>query len=728
MRLLPAAAAAFLFGLFLSTLSHADPDLHQALERLERLRDAVEVDADSVEYSETERRVLAKGGVRIRLQERSLFADEVVVDLDDQSLVATGNVVLMEGLNRLEGERIEYNYRTNLGVVTNGRGLLMPGVSFSGVEIRREGEGQYSIRDGGFTTCRLCQPEPQAPDWEFHVQEATVYQDEWVVSRNTSFWVRGVPALFSPILAFPIGPRRTGFLIPRFGYGNNDGFVVKQPFYWAISPSQDATLTTTYRSRRGFEFLGEYRYILAEDARGEMSGRYLHDISSTAPQENRAEFKWLHDQILAPTWTFKADVRIQSDRALARDFVDSSVADRTQRTLPSKGFVTQATPQYMLLGLVDVTRDLSDVAGTRTSRLPELRFQWLPDRVLETPLVVEGETSMVYLERSPGENSGRLDFYPGLHLPVVLTPWLTATGQAAFRETAYTESVESREGNTRTLAEVGGRLLSRFARRFEEPGLGWLRLTHIVEPALTYQYVPWTDQQSLPQFDATDFISPQNRMLYRLTNRLVARWREAGGAIRSHEVATLEISQSWNLQPRTREFSDVYLTGLTPERVDQAVTDVHSLGNGFSQARERALSNLVFAAGVSPLPGIAFRGTLAFNTEDRRSEAVNTGLEVRLPDLLRLEVGSTYARDRDANGVVGKLELILSKVIRLEFLTRYDIHTNTSLENAVGLRYSSCCWEVALRYTNRARGTGQESENAVHVTFDLKVPTPTVPR
>ncbi|MEK6716687.1 MAG: putative LPS assembly protein LptD, partial [candidate division NC10 bacterium] len=319
MRYRPAAAVIFVSGLLLATVSHAANDLQQDLDRLQRLRDAVEVDADSVEYLEAERKVVARGGVRIVLEDRSLFADEVAMDLDDQTLVATGHVILMEGLNRLEGDRIEYNYRTNLGVVTNGRAFLAPGVTFSGVEIRREGEKQYHLRQGRFTTCRLCQPEPQAPDWEFRAEEATVYQDDWVVSRNTSFWVRGIPVLFAPIAALPIGPRRTGFLVPRFGYGNRDGFVVKQPFFWAISPSQDATLTPVYRGKRGFELLGEYRYILAEDSRGELSGRYLHDNASTAPQQNRAEFKWLHSQLLAPTWTFTADVRIQTDRNLTRD-------------------------------------------------------------------------------------------------------------------------------------------------------------------------------------------------------------------------------------------------------------------------------------------------------------------------------------------------------------------------------------------------------------------------
>jgi LPS-assembly protein len=725
MRLRLAAAAAFLCCLLLTPSGRAADDLRMDLDRLQRLRDAVEVDADSVEYSEAERKVAAKGNVHIVLEGRSLFADEVSVDLDDQTLVATGHVILMEGLNRLEGDRIEYNYRTNLGVVTNGRALLSPGVSFSGTEIRREGERTYRLKDGRFTTCRACQPEGQTVDWEMRARDATVYQNEWVFSRDTSFWVRGIPALYSPILALPVGPRRTGFLIPRFGYGNADGFVVKQPFFWAISPSQDATLTPIYRTKRGFDFLADYRYILSENSRGEMTGRYLYDITPSAPQKNRGQFTWQHDQELAPTWTGKADVRIQSDTTLNRNFVDSTVLERTQATLPSNIFVTQTTPQYMLLGLVNYTRDLVNATTTQAGRFPDVRFQWLPSQVLGTPLVAEGDTSAVYLVRNQGQNAGRVDLHPSIRLPLPLGPWLTATNLAAVRETAYTQSENSAGESNRILVELGERLTSRFGRHFDEPGLGLLRLTHILEPTLAYQYIPWTNQQSLPQFDPTDFISPQNRVTYQLTNRLIARWREASGEIRSHEVVTLDILQSWNMQPRTRQFSNVYLTGLTPERVDQAVNVFQDLGNGFSQVQERVWSNLVFNTTLSPIPGAAFRGTLALNPKDWTPDAINAGVQFRRPDLLTLEIGSTYARDQEANGMIGRIELHATKTILLDFLTRYDVHSSSFLENGVGLRYSSCCWEFGIRYTHRTRGPNQRTEDSVHVSFDLRFGPPT---
>ncbi|HWU40687.1 MAG TPA: hypothetical protein VN203_23820, partial [Candidatus Acidoferrum sp.] len=279
---------------------------------------------------------------------------------------------------------------------------------------------------------------------------------------------------------------------------------------------------------------------------------------------------------------------------------------------------------------------------------------------------------------------------------------------------------QSGGGASRTLVELGERLSSQFARRFDEPGLGLLRLTHIVEPALAYQYVPWVDQQSLPQFGPPDFVSPQNRLLYQLTNRLVARWREASGETRSHEVATLDILQSWNMQPRTRPFSNVYLAALTPERVDQAVNVVQDLGNGFSQVNERVWSNLVFNTTISPIPGAALRGTLALNPSNWTPDAINTIVQVKRSDLLTLDAGYTYDRGRQANGLVGRVEWQALKSIRLNFLTSYNAHTNSFNENDVGIRYSSCCWEVRLGYIYRIRGPGQKPESVFHVVFSLK--------
>jgi len=107
MRSLPAVLIALLLGFCLAMACEAAGDLSRDLERLERLREAVDVQADRIEYDEAEHKIVARGAVRVALGNRSLFADEVSVDLDDETLVASGHVVLMEERNRLEGDRIE---------------------------------------------------------------------------------------------------------------------------------------------------------------------------------------------------------------------------------------------------------------------------------------------------------------------------------------------------------------------------------------------------------------------------------------------------------------------------------------------------------------------------------------------------------------------------------------------------------------------------------------------
>jgi hypothetical protein len=50
------------------------------------------------------------------------------------------------------------------------------------------------------------------------------------------------------------------------------------------------------------------------------------------------------------------------------------------------------------------------------------------------------------------------------------------------------------------------------------------------------------------------------------------------------------------------------------------------------------------------------------------------------------------------------------------------------LEETAIARFSTCCWEVGLKFTHRTRGPGQSDENSLQTTFDLKVPTPAVVR
>jgi hypothetical protein len=420
--------------------------------------------------------------------------------------------------------------------------------------------------------------------------------------------------------------------------------------------------------------------------------------------------------------SFKADVNFLSDQALGRDFIDASTVERTQRTLTSNIFLTQTTSEYMLLGRIGAEQDLSISAGSRTAQLPEGRFQWLPTSFADGRLMAEAAASAAYLEQSRTADVGRFDLSPALHLPVDVAPGVVAVSSVYVRETAYTDSALSDGQRNRVNVEARERLATRLMRKFSPPAGPFQSLTHVVEPSLTYQYLPWMDQRAFPQFDLVDFVSPQNRLTFRLENWLMARSRgqESGGGV--SEWGNLVIEQALNLQPRTREFSDIYLAGLTPERVDQVVEDVQSLGNGFSQARERAWSDTVVHARINPIPGLGLRGGVAINPEGLRADSISGGLDYRWEERFWVNIGQTYVRGRQADGVVARLGVQATKTILLDFLTRYEGTTGKFLEHQAGLKYTSCCWEVTLRFTRRGELPTRPASNDFKVTFDLKIP------
>ena len=698
------------------------------LERLRSASAATRVEADQVEYQEERKVVIGRGEVMVRFDDRILYADEVRVNLQAQEFVATGHVLLVEGTNRLEGDRLEFDYGTNLGAIYNGRVFLYPNTSFRGLEIRKVGEREYRILQGAYTSCRVCQPEPALASWEFRAEESTVIQDEVFTARHVTAWALDtLPVLYSPVLSMPLGPRRSGFLTPRLGYTSLNGLFYQQPFYWAISESQDATIAGTYRSKRGFELRPRYRYILSPNASGEWYGSYLRDRVSPQNQNNRWEIHGQHNQLFSPTLSLKSDINFQSDNSIGRDFLDRPLVQRTQRTIQSNIFLTQAAEAYNAMLWTDVSRDLTNTQDTRLLRLPEFRFHLFDRPLFRLPLAVGGMGSAGYFERRNAVDSTRADFAPHLRIPWAPAPWLGFLSTAGVRETLYSVGNTGFSGTpTRSLYDLGGDAEARFVRVFEVGGRELSQLVHVVAPKLAYQYTPFVDQQRFPQFDTQDFVSPQNRLTYGVENRFIGRFRDDEGHVTSREVVRLSLAQSFNLRPRTHVFSNNYLTGLTPERVDNAVTNVQQVlgigGNAtdFSRADERQFSNLALSVQAAPHPYLLFRGDVGLNTAKPIEEGANLQFRFTYPGLGFLSLSYTHQRSENLQGIIGSVGASITPELSVTYLTRFEPAQRVFFEHNVLARYTTCCWEVSLRYIHQFQGPGIQAQSDVLVQFELK--------
>src|SRR5207237_1378522 len=146
------------------------------------------------------------------------------------------------------------------------------------------------------------------PPWSVHLDSATADFDDMLVGRNASVWVRGVPVVpFLPVFATALGrQRQTGFLAPTFGSSTLRGFSAKLPFYWAISDSQDLTVSLDAYSKRGVGANAEYRYLLGGGARGSASGFFIQETEVT--QDLRGFAHWIHTWPVDPTLPVKVAI------------------------------------------------------------------------------------------------------------------------------------------------------------------------------------------------------------------------------------------------------------------------------------------------------------------------------------------------------------------------------------------------------------------------------------
>ncbi len=90
----------------------------------------VEVVADEQEYLDQEQIIKARGNVVIRFSRGVLSADQVMINLPDRIAVAQGNVILKRGDQTLRGNRFEYYFVQDQGVIFNANGeIYQPSIS-----------------------------------------------------------------------------------------------------------------------------------------------------------------------------------------------------------------------------------------------------------------------------------------------------------------------------------------------------------------------------------------------------------------------------------------------------------------------------------------------------------------------------------------------------------------------------------------------------------------------
>jgi LPS-assembly protein len=206
----------------------------------------LDIEADELTYDKETQIYEAHGQVEVSRGDLSLKADHARMSMSTKELTAWGNVLLREGEDVVECQRLEVNIETRLGRIYQAK-LFLKDQNFyiTGREAEKLGENHYRIHDGSLTTC-----DAKQPPWKFTVKELEVKEialGGWGIAKGPIFYFEDIPVLYFPWGLFPVRQdRQIGFLIPQVGYSDKYGPEMKTGFYWPFAKNMDATFYFDY--------------------------------------------------------------------------------------------------------------------------------------------------------------------------------------------------------------------------------------------------------------------------------------------------------------------------------------------------------------------------------------------------------------------------------------------------------------------------------------------------
>ncbi len=196
----------------------------------------------------------AHGNVIIKLKGDTIYGEKASINLKEQRAQVLGNVRYVGSEYTLYASSLVYKLDEKTLEGTNAK-LVSPTFTIVGKKLSRLSNGHFFSEDAEYSTCKDC-PE----SWSMLGNEVQVIPDQYIYIKHAFVKINGVIIVYFPYIAFPIKKEReTGLLFPRFSFDTDKGFYFKQPFFYAISEDQDATIAPTFFGDRGQGMEWEYR-------------------------------------------------------------------------------------------------------------------------------------------------------------------------------------------------------------------------------------------------------------------------------------------------------------------------------------------------------------------------------------------------------------------------------------------------------------------------------------
>jgi LPS-assembly protein len=324
------------------------------------------VKADELHYDYSNTRVTAVGNVQIYYNGSRLEANKVIYDQKVKRLRAEGNVWLREADGKIvTGEILDLDENFRDGFVDSLRLESADKTRFAAPRMERTPDKTTVFESGVYTACEPCADDPRKPP-KWQVKASRIIHDDvekMVYFENARLEVFDVPVFWWPYLSNPdpTVKRKTGWLPPTFGSSGLYGFGVTTPYYWALAPSYDVTVTPTLTTRQGLLLQAEWRQRL-ENGSYTVHGAGINQLDPALFAEkngagypgdraNRGVLDSSGRFALNQQWSWGWDAMLVSDKTFFQDYGLNSYL---QTNNAFRNFITDAgTSQIYLTGRGD---------------------------------------------------------------------------------------------------------------------------------------------------------------------------------------------------------------------------------------------------------------------------------------------------------------------------------------------------------------------------------------
>lgn len=267
-------------ALLLTALLALTPLTAVTQERATLVSDSLQITGDS--------RLVASGNVEVFVGGNRLRASRITYDQATDRLMIEGPIVLTDAEGRMVVLASAADLATDLteGILTSARMVLDQQLQLAANRMTRIG-GRYTALDQVVaSSCKVCAAAP-VPLWEIRARRVVHDQEErQIYFDHAQFRIAGLPVAYIPRLRMPDPTldRATGFLAPAFRSTSKLGAGIKLPYFVTLGPSRDLTFAP-YLSTKGGRTL-DLRYRQAfETGQIEIAGALSRD--ELLPDETR---------------------------------------------------------------------------------------------------------------------------------------------------------------------------------------------------------------------------------------------------------------------------------------------------------------------------------------------------------------------------------------------------------------------------------------------------------